>query len=117
VHLVILLLLSIIFIIVSTTKFKLHPFLALLFTAIGFGLLSGMSLETIVDSIKTGFGNTIGSVGILIIAGIIIGTFLENSGGVFTMALKILKYIGEKHVHLAMSIISFPSRSFAIQVL
>ncbi|MHC4757249.1 MAG: GntP family permease [Planctomycetota bacterium] len=106
-HLVILLFLSIIFIIVSTTKFKLHPFLALLFTAIGFGLLSGMSLDKIIDSIKTGFGNTIGSVGILIIAGIIIGTFLENSGGVFTMARKILKYIGEKHVHLAMSIIGY----------
>ncbi|MHC4266218.1 MAG: GntP family permease [Planctomycetota bacterium] len=105
--LILLLFLSIIFIILSTTKFNLHPFLALLFAAIGFGLFSGMPLDKIVESLKTGFGDTIGSIGILIIAGTIIGTFLENSGGVFAIARKILKFTGEKHVPLAMSIIGY----------
>ncbi|MHC4140195.1 MAG: GntP family permease, partial [Planctomycetota bacterium] len=107
VFLILLLFLSIIFIILSTTKFNLHPFLALLFAAIGFGLFSGMPLDKIVESLKTGFGDTIGSIGILIIAGTIIGTFLENSGGVFAIARKILKFTGEKHVPLAMSIIGY----------
>ena len=105
--LIILLLLSIAFIVVSTSKFQLHPFLALLFASVGFGLCAQMPLGDIVKSINDGFGGTIGSIGIVIIAGVIIGTFLEHSGGAFAMAQKILKVIGEKHVPLAMSIIGY----------
>jgi GntP family gluconate:H+ symporter len=105
--LIVLLVISILFIIISTVKFKLHPFLALLFAAIGFGLCARMPLLEIAKSINGGFGGTIGSIGIVIIAGVIIGTFLERSGGAFAVAEKILKIIGEKHVPLAMSIIGY----------
>jgi GntP family gluconate:H+ symporter len=105
--LIIVLALCILFIIASSTKFKLHPFLALLFAAIGFGLLTRMPLPKIVQSINDGFGGTIGYIGIVIIAGTIIGTFLEFSGGAFTLADRILKVIGEKRVPLAMSIIGY----------
>ncbi|MFC1739128.1 GntP family permease [Planctomycetota bacterium] len=105
--LIIILLLSILFIVISTSKFQFHPFLALLFAAVGFGLFARMPLPEIVNAINEGFGNTIGSIGIVIIAGVIIGTFLEHSGGAFAMAQKILKVIGEKHVPLAMSIIGY----------
>jgi GntP family gluconate:H+ symporter len=105
--LIIILVVSILFIVISTSKYHFHPFLALLFVAVAFGLLSGMPLPNIVKSINDGFGGTIGSIGIVIIAGVIIGTFLEHSGGAFAMAAKILKIIGEKHVPLAMSIIGY----------
>jgi GntP family gluconate:H+ symporter len=105
--LIILLLISIFFIVISTSKYNFHPFLALLFAALGFGLFSGMPLPNIAKSINDGFGQTIGSIGIVIIAGVIIGTFLEHSGGAFAMAKRILKIIGEKHVPLAMSIIGY----------
>ncbi len=39
--LVILLLLSVVFIVVATTKLKLHPFLALLIGAFGYGVFCG----------------------------------------------------------------------------
>ncbi|MFA5251049.1 MAG: GntP family permease [Phycisphaerae bacterium] len=105
--LVILLVISIIFIVVSTVKFQLHPFLALIFAGIGFGLFAQMPLLSIAKSINDGFGATLGSIGIVIIAGIIIGTFLERSGGAFTIAESILKIIGQKHVPLAMAIIGY----------
>lgn len=105
--LILLLLLSVIFIVASTCKYRLHPFLALLFAAVGFGLFARMPLSEIVKSINDGFGETIGSIGIVIIAGVIIGTFLEHSGGAFAMAERILKIIGQKHVPLAMSIIGY----------
>jgi GntP family gluconate:H+ symporter len=105
--LIILLLISILFIVVSTTKFKLHPFLALLLAAIAFGLFSGMPLSEIIKSVNGGFGNTIGYIGIVIVAGCIIGTFLEESGGAYIMAKSILKIVGEKHVPLAMAILGF----------
>jgi GntP family gluconate:H+ symporter len=105
--LIILLFVSVFFIVISTCKFQLHPFLALLFAAVGFGLFARMPLAGIVSAINQGFGDTIGSIGIVIIAGVIIGTFLEHSGGAYAMAEKILKIIGEKHVPLAMSIIGY----------
>jgi GntP family gluconate:H+ symporter len=105
--LITILIISIVFIILSTTKLNLHAFLALLAAAIGFGLFSGMPLHQIVESIETGFGGTIGKIGIVIIAGTIIGTFLEKSGGAFALAEKILKFIGEKRVPLSMSIIGY----------
>jgi len=105
--LIILLLISVLFIVISTSKYNFHPFLALLLAAIGFGLFSGMPLPNIAKSINDGFGQTLGSIGIVIIAGVIIGTFLEHSGGAFAMAERVLKIIGEKHVPLAMSIIGY----------
>ena len=105
--LVFLLLVCILFIVISTTKFKLHPFIALLLAAIGFGLFSGMPMAEVVKSVNGGFGNTIGYIGIVIVAGCIIGTFLEKSGGAFVMAQKILKLFGEKHVPLVMVILGY----------
>jgi GntP family gluconate:H+ symporter len=107
-RLIILLVLSVAFIIVTTSKLKWHPFFSLLVTAFGFGLLSGtMSLEEIVKAINTGFGNTVGFIGIVILAGSIIGKFLEKSGGAITLAERTLKFAGSKNVPLALGIIGY----------
>ena len=44
--LILLLIISVLFIVVSTVKFQLHPFLALIFAAIGFGLFARMPLPS-----------------------------------------------------------------------
>ena len=102
-----LLLLAIVFIIFTTAKLKLHPFLVLLIAAFGFGILSGMSLHDVISSVNAGFGGTIGYIGIVILAGTIIGTFLEKSGGAIKLARSILKITGEKSVPATMSIMGF----------
>ena len=94
--LIVFLFISVLFIVVSTSKLHLHPFLALLFAAVGFGLCARMPLSEIVKSINSGFGGTLGSIGIVIIAGVIIGTFLERSGGAYAVAERILKIIGKR---------------------
>ena len=105
--LVVYLLIAIVFIVVSTTKFKLHPFLALIFAALGYGLLSGMEFSDIVASVNNGFGNIVGYIGIVIIIGCIIGTFLEESGGAYIMARSVIRFSGEKRVPLAMLILGY----------
>jgi GntP family gluconate:H+ symporter len=105
--LIVLLLLSVLLIIVSTSRYRFHPFLALLFVAVIFGLFSGMPLSRVAESINQGFGDTIGRIGIVILAGVIIGTFLEQSGGAYSMANRILKITGKKQVPLTMSIIGY----------
>ncbi len=104
---IILLLVAVIFIIVMTTKYEMHPFLALLFAAIGFGIFSGMPLSVIIESINDGFGSTLGKIGLVIVIGVIIGEFLEKSGGAFAMAEKILQIIGKNRVPTAMSLIGW----------
>jgi GntP family gluconate:H+ symporter len=66
-----------------------------------------MPLMKIVASINDGFGDTLGYIGIVIIAGTIIGSFLEHSGGVFKLAEAILRFIGKKRIISAMAILGY----------
>jgi GntP family gluconate:H+ symporter len=99
-----LLILAIIFIVYSTVRLKLHPFLALLIAAFGVGLLGGLPAQKTISAITKGFGNTLGAIGIVIAAGTIIGSLLEKSGGMVVIANKIIKWIGQARSALAMSI-------------
>lgn len=105
--LLLLIFLSVVIIVVSTTRLNLHPFLALIGTTFIFGLLSGMPLEILLKTINDGFGSTIGNVGLIIIFGLIIGAFLEKSGGAFTLANMVIKWVGTKSIHAAMGIIGY----------
>ncbi|HPY52164.1 MAG TPA: SLC13 family permease, partial [Sedimentisphaerales bacterium] len=105
---IVLLVVAIAFIVLATSKLKLHPFLALLIAAFGYGILSRqMSLKGVVDSINDGFGATIGQIGIVILAGSIIGTFLEKSGGAARLAQRTVDLVGPRRVPLAMGLIGF----------
>jgi GntP family gluconate:H+ symporter len=104
---ILLLLLSVLIIILLTVKWKVHPFLALLGAALFFALFSGMDLEQIVAMINDGFGITLGKIGIVIVLGVIIGAFLEHSGGAYRLAEIVLNTIGKKRVHEAMGIVGF----------
>ena len=106
--LLILLLLAVVFIIISTAKMKVHPFLALLVASFGYGIFCRkLSLEEVVNSVNQGFGGTIGNIGLVVLAGAVIGTFLEKSGGAYRMAESTLKIVGKKNVPLAMAIMGY----------
>ena len=101
------LIISVIVIILLTVRLKVHPFIALLFVALVYGFVSGMSSADIITSVNEGFGNTLGGIGLIIILGIIIGAFLENSGGAYAIAEKVLKIIGKNRVPTAMGLIGW----------
>jgi GntP family gluconate:H+ symporter len=103
-----LLILSVAFVVIATAKLKLHPFLALISAAMGYGILSGaMTLAEVVASVNAGFGSTMGKIGIVILAGSIIGTFLERSGGALRLAERVLKSVGNKNVPMAMGLVGY----------
>lgn len=95
------------FIVLTITRLQLHPFLALIFAALGFGLLSGLPGPEVIDAIATGFGATAGAIGIVILAGSIIGVFLERSGGAMMLAESLLKRTGNRHIPAAMGGVGF----------
>ena len=89
-------------ILIAIIKFDIHPFLALFVGAIIYGLMMRMSPDLIIKSISDGFGGVLGSVGLLILLGVILGTFLEKTGGAMVIAEKVLKWVGEKSVNLSL---------------
>lgn len=91
-------------IVIAIIRFDIHPFLALFVGAIVYGLLTRMPGELILQSIADGFGGVMGKIGLVILLGVIIGTFLEKTGGALVIAQKILSWIGEKSVMLAMMV-------------
>ena len=95
---------AIVFIVIMTAKVKMNAFLVLLLASFGVGILSGMEPVTVIKTITGGFGGILGYIGIVIIAGTIIGTMLEKSRATLTMANTILGLIGKTKSALAMSI-------------
>ncbi|MFN4147662.1 MAG: GntP family permease [Runella sp.] len=102
--LILTILLALAVIITAIIKYDIHPFLALFVGAIGYGLAAGMSPDLILQSVSDGFGSVLGKIGLVILLGVIIGTFLEKTGGAFVIAQRILSFIGEKSVMLALMI-------------
>jgi gluconate:H+ symporter, GntP family len=79
--LVIAALLGIATVVVLITWLKLHPFLALILGSAVLGLVSGLGPTPTVNSFTTGLGATVGTVGLLIALGAMIGGLLADSGG------------------------------------
>ena len=71
---------SILLIVTSIIKFKLHPFLALLLSSFYVGTLMGMKPLDMIASIENGIGGTLGFLAAVIGLGTILGKMMEISG-------------------------------------
>lgn len=87
--------------------FKIQAFLALLIASISVGLMAGMEPVIIMNSIKTGMGNTLGFVATVVGLGAIFGAILEQSGAAGALANFFLDKLGEKKAPWAMTITGF----------
>lgn len=105
--LVLIVLTGLLLMILGITKFNMHPFLVLLLTAYFIGLATLMPVSDIVKTMTEGFGNIMAHIGIVIIAGAIIGTILEKTGAALTMANTILGIFGKDRSVLTMSVTGY----------
>lgn len=101
------LVLVVIMMVIAASKYKFHPFLSLLMAGIVMGFIGGLSESEVITTLLNGFGKTLGSIGIIIAFGTIIGAYLENSGGAKTLANWTLKTIGKKRSLLGMNLTGF----------
>jgi len=97
---------SIIAIIILTSTLKLKAFIALFLVSV-FLAFTTLPPETIVTTIKEGFGSTMASIGYLIIFGAIIGITLDKTGATISIANYILSKTGEKRSAQAIGITGF----------
>lgn len=105
--LVLILLMIVLFIVVATAHFKLNPFLTLLCAAFIAAFAYGLPLRDIESTIRGGFGNIMGNIGLVIVLGTLIGVILERSGAAITMARSIISLLGERFPLLTMSLVGY----------
>ena len=109
-----LIILSVVLMVIAISKLKLHPFIVMTVIAMLVGLIwgilypdSGLTPAVTIDTVKSGFGSIMTSIGIVILCGTIIGTILEKTGAALTMANTILKLVGKKNSVVAMSAMGY----------
>lgn len=85
-------------------KFKINPFLSLLFTAMVIGFGGKLPLNSIASNLSSGFGSTMTSIGIVIALGIILGQLLYETGGTEEIANLALRTVGVKRSAIALCI-------------
>jgi gluconate:H+ symporter, GntP family len=102
--LILLLLAAVAFIVFATAKLDLHAFLTLLIAAYATGLIAGLNPTNAATLVTDGFGSVLGSIGIVIFAGTIIGKALERSGAAIVIADSILNLIGEERTAEVMAV-------------
>jgi GntP family gluconate:H+ symporter len=107
VTLILILLMIVVFIVVATAHFKLNPFLTLLCAAFIAAFAYGLPLRDIESTIRGGFGNIMGNIGLVIVLGTLIGVILERSGAAITMARSIISLLGERFPLLTMSLVGY----------
>jgi GntP family gluconate:H+ symporter len=96
---------AILFIVVACTKWKLHPFLALLIATIATGLAVGLPITDIAKTAADGFGQMMTHIGLVVILGTLIGTVLEKTGATLRIADSIISLFGKDKPVIAITII------------
>ncbi len=115
--LVIVFVIAIILMIVAISKWKVHPFLAIMTISLVFGMIAGIPLVNktedgvvrlgLANVIGSGFSGTFTSIGIVIILGALIGSILETTGAAVKLADVVVKIVGPKYPTLAIGLMGW----------
>ncbi len=93
-------LIGIVLIVVFTSILKYNTFLSIFAVTLIIALIT-LPLQDVVPTILTGFGNTMKSIGLIIIFGIILGLILDKTHATKSIAQAILKLTGKKNAGMA----------------
>lgn len=96
------LLLFLFLLIFAISKWKVHPFIALILIAVAMGLSFGLGGKEAIDAVLSGFSGTLKGIAIIIIIGAFIGEVLQDTGGAFRIANAVVKRVGKKRLPWAM---------------
>lgn len=97
--------LAIIFIVVTSSVFKVHPFISLILACFIVGIATGIPPGKVIELITGGFGSILSYIGLIVALGTIIGVFLENSGALERISDTILSLFGKKKSITAMAVL------------
>ncbi|REF27083.1 GntP family gluconate:H+ symporter [Xenorhabdus cabanillasii] len=86
---------------------RVPAIVAMLVAAIIAGITGGLSITNAVEVITKGFGSTLGSIGIVIGLGLMMGRILEVSGATEQIAYSLIKVLGKKREEWALAVTGY----------
>lgn len=86
---------------------RVHALLAMLIAAAIAGISGGLTAVETVSVITKGFGSTLGSIGIVIGLGVMMGRVLEVSGAAEQIAYSFIRWLGKKREEWALAITGY----------
>ncbi len=98
---------AIVLMVVAIARWKVHPFLAILGTAILLAVVLGVPYTDLPDVIGKGIGGVFSGIALVIIFGTLIGSVLERTGGAVALARAVERVVGKRHPRLAMMLIGW----------
>ncbi|HEY0360332.1 MAG TPA: SLC13 family permease [Mycobacteriales bacterium] len=99
-------LLGIAVVVLLITWAKLHPLLALILGSGTLGVVAGLGPADTITSFTKGVGSTVGSVGLLIALGAMIGALLADSGGADSIVETFLARVSARRLPWAMALVA-----------
>lgn len=88
-------------------RWRWHVFLALLVPLLLFGILPGIQTNNFIAAFEAGFGDTLGSIGVVIVLGSIIAEALRHTGAIQTITSSIVKVVGKRRMPLALTLAGY----------
>ncbi len=88
-------------------KFKLNAFLSFIIVCLFVGIFQGMELQSLVQSIQRGIGNTLGFLVLILGLGAMLGKLVADSGAAQQITTQLVAKFGVKHVQWAMVVTGF----------
>lgn len=85
-------------------RFKLHPIISMMFSAVIIGVGAGMPLSMISETVEKGVGKTLQGIALLVGLGSMFGGILEASGGAQKIAETLIDKFGQKKAGWALGI-------------
>ncbi|WP_062049834.1 GntP family permease [Bacillus sp. JCM 19034] len=86
---------------------KLHAFVALLLVSLIVGVLAGMPLDQVIQTMQNGMGGTLGFVAVVVGLGAMFGQMLEVSGGADRLARTLIEKFGEDKAQWSLGVTGF----------
>lgn len=97
---------AVVVLVLLIVKLKLHPFIALMISSIGLGLVNGLGTGKTVDTFTDGFGGQLSTSGVVIGLGAIIGGLLVSSGGAEEIANVIIGRSKKSLIPMAIGLVA-----------
>jgi len=87
--------------------FKLNAFISFVIVCLLVGICQGMALESVIQSIQTGIGNTLGFLVMILGFGAMLGKLVADSGAAQRITSQLVSKFGLKHVQWALVLAGF----------
>jgi Gnt-I system high-affinity gluconate transporter len=99
--------LGIMLLFILIVKFKLNAFITFIIVSLFVGVAEGMKLESVIESIQNGIGNTLGFLIMILGFGAMLGKLVADSGAAQRITSKLVSKFGLKYIQWAVVLTGF----------